>query len=78
MNTNSPPKNDKFPASPTAGPDFASWQPATLAKFAHDAHAKMQAQQDEIERLQQDLKTAINAYRELLRLARVEQCAVTK
>ena len=78
MSTSSPPKNDKSPVSPTAGPDFASWQPATLAKFAHDAHAKMQAQQDEIERLQQDLKTAINAYRELLRLARVEQCTVAK
>lgn len=48
-------------------PDFQSWQPATLAKFAHDAYAKMQEQQDEIARLQQDLKTAINAYREVLR-----------
>ena len=67
MSTSSPPKNDKSPVSPTAGADFASWQPATLAKFAQDAYAKMQEQQDEIMRLQQDLKTAINAYRDLLR-----------
>ena len=59
-------------------PDFQSWQPATLAKFAQDAYAKMQAQQDEIMHLQQDLKTAINAYRDLLRLTRVEQSPVTK
>jgi hypothetical protein len=38
-----------------------------LAKFAGDSYAKMQEQQDEIMHLQQDLKTAINAYRDLLR-----------
>ena len=48
-------------------PDFQSWQPETLAKFAHDAYEKMREQQDEITRLRQDLKTAINAYREVLR-----------
>lgn len=48
-------------------PDFQSWQPQTLAKFALDAYEKMREQQDEIARLQQDLKTAINAYREVLR-----------
>ena len=67
MSTSSPLKNGKYPANPTAGPDFASWSPATLAKFAQDAHLKMQAQQAEITHLQQDLKTALNAYRELLR-----------
>jgi len=51
----------------TEAPDFQSWQPATLAKFAQDAYAKMQEQQDEIMHLRQDLKTAINAYRDLLR-----------
>jgi len=48
-------------------PDFQSWQQETLAKFALDAYEKMREQQDEIARLQQDLKTAINAYREVLR-----------
>jgi hypothetical protein len=59
-------------------PDFQSWQPATLAKFAQDAYAKMQEQEDQLEQLRQDLKTAINAYRDLLCLARVEQGTVTK
>ena len=48
-------------------PDFQSWQPENLAKFAQDAYAKMQQQADEIMHLQLDLKTAINAYRDLLR-----------
>lgn len=78
MNTDSPLKNGKSQPNLTEGPDFASWQPETLAKFARDAYAKMQEQQDEIMHLQQDRKTAINAYRELLRLTRVEQGAVTK
>lgn len=60
------------------GPDFASWKPENLAKFAQEAYDKLREQQDEIERLQQDRKTAINAYRDLLRLARIEQCTVPK
>lgn len=67
MSTSSPPKNDTSLQSHTAAPDFASWQPATLAKFAHDAYVKMCEQEDEIMHLRQDLKTAINAYRDLLR-----------
>ena len=62
----------------TNAPDFQSWQTSNLVNFAHDAHIKMQQQQDEIERSRQDLKTAINAYRDLLRLARVEQCTVAE
>ena len=67
MTTGSPQKNDASRQSLTAGPDFATWQQENLAKFAQDAYAKMQEQQDEIMHLQQDLKTAINAYRDLLR-----------
>ena len=67
MSTDSQQRSEKSLPSLTAGPDFASWHPETLAKFAHDAYKKMQEQQDEISRLQQDLKTAINAYREVLR-----------
>ena len=62
----------------TNAPDFASWQTSNLVNFAHDAYVKMQQQQDDIMHLQQDLKAAINAYRDLLRLARVEQCTVAK
>ena len=78
MSTSSPQKSDASPPSLTAGPDFASWSQVVLAKFAGDSYAKMQEQQNEIMHLQQDLKTAINAYRDLLRLTRVEQGAVTK
>ena len=62
----------------TNAPDFQSWQTSNLVNFAHDAYVKMQEQADQIMQLQQDLKTAINAYRDLLRLARVEQCTVAK
>lgn len=48
-------------------PDFASWSQVVLARFAEESYAKMQQQQDEIMHLQQDLKTALNAYREVLK-----------
>lgn len=67
MSTDSPQKNDMSRPSLTAAPDFASWQTSNLVSFAHDAYVKMQEQQDEIMRLQQDLKTAMEAYRSLLR-----------
>ena len=78
MSTDSPQKNDMSQPNLTAAPDFASWQTTNLVNFAHDAYVKMQEQADQIMQLQQDLKTAINAYRDLLRLARVEQCTVAK
>ncbi len=53
------------PRSPEA--DFASWRQENLVKFAQEAHSKMQEQSEQIEQLRQDLKTAINAYRDLLR-----------
>ena len=64
---------DLLPKSATSiqnlmeGPDFASWKPETLIKFAHEAYAKLREQEDEILHLRQDLNTAINAYRNLLR-----------
>lgn len=36
-----------------------------MAKFAAEAYAKMQQQQERIEQLQNDLKDAIKAYREV-------------
>ena len=48
-------------------PNFKTWSHENLAKFAAEAYAKMQEQQDQIEHLQNDLKDAIKAYRELLK-----------
>ncbi len=67
MTTDSPQKRDTSRQSLTAGPDFATWQQANLAKFAAEAYSKMCDQAEEIMHLQQDLKTAIEAYRALLR-----------
>jgi hypothetical protein len=46
-------------------PNFELWSQANLAKFAAEAYAKMQEQQERIEQLQNELKDAIKAYREL-------------
>jgi hypothetical protein len=67
MNTDLPQKKESSPPSLTAGPDFATWQQANLVKFAGEAYSKMCGQAEEIMHLQQDLKTAIEAYRALLR-----------
>jgi hypothetical protein len=67
MSTSSPLKNDKSPLSPTEEPDFASWKPENLVKFAQETYVALRQQQDEIERLRQDRKTAMEAYRDLLR-----------
>jgi hypothetical protein len=48
-------------------PAFDTWSQENLAKFAAEAYAKMQEQDDRIQHLQNDLKDAINAYRELLK-----------
>ena len=69
MTTDSPQKKELSRPSLTAGPDFATWQQENLAKFAAEAHSKMCSQAEEIMYLQQDLKTAIEAYRALLRLS---------
>jgi hypothetical protein len=46
-------------------PDFATWSQANLVKFANEAYAKLCEQDDRIQQLQCDLKTAIEAYRAL-------------
>jgi len=48
-------------------PNFELWSQANLAKFAAEAYAKMQEQHDQIQHLQNDLKDAIKAYRELIK-----------
>jgi hypothetical protein len=49
----------------TNSPDFATWSQANLTKFAEEAYAKLCEQDDRIQHLQCDLKTAIEAYRAL-------------
>ena len=49
----------------TNTPDFVTWSQANLAKFAGEAYAKLCEQDDIIQQLQCDLKTAIEAYRAL-------------
>ena len=46
-------------------PNFATWSQANLAKFAEEAYTKLGEQDDIIQQLQCDLKTAIEAYRNL-------------
>ena len=46
-------------------PTFATWDRATLDKFALEAYLRMQKQQDQLEQLRGDLKDAIEAYRVL-------------
>jgi hypothetical protein len=49
----------------TNKPDFRTWSQANLAKFADDVYVKLQEQDDVIQQLQCDLKTALEAYRAL-------------
>lgn len=49
----------------TNQPDFQTWSQANLSKFAHDAYAKLCEQDDRIQQLECDLKTALEAYRNL-------------
>jgi hypothetical protein len=46
-------------------PNFATWNQANLTKFADEAYTKLCEQDDMIQHLQCDLKTAIEAYRTL-------------
>lgn len=46
---------------------FTLWTHGNLAKFAAEATEKMEQQEQEIQRLKDDLHTAIEAYRDLLR-----------
>ena len=48
-------------------PTFSTWDRATLDQFALDACVKMQQQQETIEQLTLDKKTALEAYRMLIK-----------
>ena len=48
-------------------PTFSTWDRATLDQFALDACVRMQQQQETIEQLTLDKKTALEAYRMLVK-----------
>jgi hypothetical protein len=45
---------------------FEAWESRNLAKFAQDAAMRLSEQEELIKSLQDDLKTAIRAYRHLV------------
>lgn len=47
--------------------NFQIWEQHNLAKFAREANEKLLAQQKEIEQLRNDLRVAIDAYRQLIK-----------
>ncbi len=47
-------------------PNFAAWSNENLAQFAIDAYRKMQQQQEQIERVQNDFKDAMCELRKLI------------
>ena len=44
-------------------PNFAAWERLTLDKFALDAYLRLQAQQEALEQLRQDLRDAMDLLR---------------
>ena len=44
-------------------PNFAAWERQTLDRFALDAYLRLQAQQEALEQLRQDLRDAMNLLR---------------
>ena len=47
--------------------DFQAWEQNNLAKFAEEATSKLLEQQEEIKALRDDLRVALDAYRQLLK-----------
>lgn len=46
-------------------PDFASWKPETLARFASEAHDHMKQQDEALAQLRLDLRDAMQLVREM-------------
>lgn len=44
-------------------PNFSAWERTTLDKFALDAYLRLQAQQEALEQLRQDLRDAMKLLR---------------
>ena len=51
--------------------DFESWSKESLVLFARDANERTLQQKAEIEALREDLRAAIEAYRDLVRKLKV-------
>ena len=47
-------------------PNFAAWSNENLANFAYDSYERMQAQQDAIEELKNDLNFAMKELRKVV------------
>jgi hypothetical protein len=47
-------------------PNFAAWNTKNLADFCTEAYKRMQEQQEAMEHLRNDLRTAMENYRKLL------------
>lgn len=45
--------------------DFTTWEQKNLAKFAEEATGRLLEQQEEIKALRDDLRVALDAYRQL-------------
>ncbi len=52
--------------STTAEPDFASWQTENLVNFCKQANERLKAQEEQIESLKNDIRCAMDAYRQVL------------
>ena len=50
----------------TAEPDFASWQTENLVNFCKQANERLKAQEEQIESLKNDIRCAMDAYRQVL------------
>ena len=46
--------------------DFESWKPENLIRFAQEASERLVLLQNEVDALKVDMRTAINAYRDVL------------
>jgi hypothetical protein len=47
--------------------NFQTWEQHNLSRFAQEANKKMLEQQKEIEQLRDDLRVALDAYRQLIK-----------
>jgi hypothetical protein len=46
--------------------DFETWKPENLIRFAQEASERLVLLQNEVDALKVDMRTAINAYRDVL------------
>lgn len=61
-----PLKSVKSHQNLTGEPDFASWQTENLVNFCKQANERLKAQEEQIESLKNDIRCAMDAYRQVL------------